>query len=112
MGAYNLLIVNVQCPNCKNTYEAKIQFKYGDTWQLQYRLGDKLKWGGNDIGVPGWPCVKVYGILETDICPVCNQINLEDEFDIYIEHDVLKEVRKMDNIEDYFLNDGSYKLME
>lgn len=112
MGAYNSLIVTVNCPDCGNTYEAQIQFKYGDTWQLQYRLGDKLTWGGNDIGVPDWPLVKANGILETDICPICNQVNLEDEFDIYIEHDVLKDLRKMENIEDYILTDGNYKLIE
>lgn len=111
MGAYNILIANVQCSNCKNTYEAKIQFKYGDTWQLEYRMGDKIKWGGNDIGVPDSEKVKVYGILESDTCPMCDQINLENEFDIYLMTDIITSINKMESINDYFINDEDYKII-
>lgn len=111
MGAYNILVANVMCPNCHNIYEGKIQFKYADTWQLQYRIGDKLKWGGNDIGTPDIPKVKVYGILESDTCPICNQTNFEDEFDIYIENNVLTGVSKIESIDDYHLNDGNYAVL-
>jgi hypothetical protein len=111
MGAYNVLITDVQCSNCKNFYEGKIQFKYGDTWQLQYRIGDKIKWGGNDTGVPNVEKIKAYGILETDRCPICNQLNAQCEFDIYIEKDVIIQVGNMRDISDYFTNEGNYQVL-
>jgi hypothetical protein len=51
MGAFNILIAEIACPHCNDTYEGQFQFKYGDTWQLTYNQGDKLKWGGNDQGI-------------------------------------------------------------
>lgn len=36
-------------------------FKYGDSWQHHYVLGDKLNWGGNDVGEPGHKLVVVVG---------------------------------------------------
>lgn len=112
MGAYNVLLAKVQCSFCKNTYEAKIQFKYGDTWQHQYVVGDKILWGGNDIGVKGALRTKVYGVLETDVCPICNHDNLNNEYDIYVEGDVIKSVSIMKDIGDYFADDGNFKVLE
>jgi hypothetical protein len=94
MGAFNTLVTDVQCSNCNNTYKGNIQFKYGDTWQFEYKLGDKLKWGGNDIGISGSPKVKVYGILHNDTCPICHQINLNEEFDIYVENDIITSITR------------------
>ena len=110
MGAFNELIENVQCPNCRIFYEGKIQFKYGDTWQLEYRIGDKLKWGGNDIGKAAITKVRVYGILESDKCPACGKKNSNYEFDIFVENGVLTGVAIM---EDYdYWDDENYKVLE
>lgn len=106
MGSFNTLISEVQCPNCNNVYEGRIQFKYGDTWQFIYKLGDKITWGGNDIGIPGSTKVKAYGTLENDTCSICHQNNFNNEFDIYIENDIIMTTQKMRNINDYFSSDG------
>ena len=43
---------SVECSNCHQTVEKAIQFKYGDCWQHDYTIGDRLAWGGNDRGNP------------------------------------------------------------
>ncbi|WP_423735646.1 hypothetical protein [Chitinophaga caseinilytica] len=96
----------------QNTYEAKVQFKYGDTWQHQHAVGDRILWEGNDIGVKVALKAKVYGILETDTCPVCNHDNLNNEYDIYEEGDVIRSVSIMKDIGDYFADDGNFKILE
>jgi hypothetical protein len=45
-----------------------VQFKYGDTWQNVYRIGERIRWGGNDLGEPA-DYVIVTGV--GDVCPVC-----------------------------------------
>ncbi|QEH41133.1 hypothetical protein [Chitinophaga sp. XS-30] len=112
MGSFNILLAEIPCTSCGNKYEGKIQFKFGNTWQLRYRIGDVVKWGGNDIGVPGLLKVKVYGILESDICPVCNQINKGNEFDIFLEQDVIKSVSVLEDLPSYFANEGNYNVIE
>jgi len=108
MGAFNILITNIRCANCNNHYEAKIQFKYGDTWQFEYRLGDKLLWGGNDIGKSDTSNVKVYGILENDHCPLCKEENLNDEFDIIVQDDKIMGIQPLEDIRIYNDAGGNY----
>jgi len=73
MGLFNTLLVAISCPDCGGWHEARIQFKFGDTWQFEYSMGDTIKWGGNDIGSADFLRVKVYGIIESTICPFCNK---------------------------------------
>jgi hypothetical protein len=47
-----------------------VQFKYGNTWQLHYKVGEELQWGGNDVGEQGRSDVVVDGIVETQ-CSNC-----------------------------------------
>lgn len=76
MGAYNILkIENSSCPNCQHTQSWSIQFKYGDCWQYEYVLFDKLKWGGNDLGDPTASIVLVEGITE-NVCNNCSTADL------------------------------------
>lgn len=96
MGAFNTLTTELQCQNCTMGFDARIQFKFGDKWQYEYLIGDKIKWGGNDEGIHDLKNVKVYGILENDVCTTCGHKNPE-VFDIYLSHDVIKEVRAMPN---------------
>lgn len=117
MGLFNVLNVPIQCPQCGHEFEGRIQFKFGATRQLEYRLGDKLAWGYNEEGKPNLPSVKVYGILEEDECPKCGvafEYQKDDEFDILVENDVLKAFSSMADYGDYLLDpeaEGGYAVL-
>lgn len=110
MGAYNILKTEIQCKHCKNVFSGSVQFKFGDTWQNVYYIGEKIKWGGADIGYPGHEKVKVYGILEEQKCPICD-FPLEYEYDIIVEKDIIKNVIPLTNLEDYNSGDGNYNFL-
>jgi hypothetical protein len=85
MGAYNRLFTGQTeiCPACGEQVPLIVQFKYGNTWQFDYFIGETLRWGGNDIGSPAHERVLVYGA--PDLCTNCGR-NLRDEhFEILIE---------------------------
>ena len=50
MSAYNTVVLpdEEKCPHCGAAIRRRVQFKYGDTWQHDYMIGDRIKWGGND----------------------------------------------------------------
>jgi len=112
MGSFNVLVHMVECSNSHDVYEGRIQFKYGDKRQYEYKLGDKLKCGGNDSGSPDLKIVKAYGVLENDICPICNKLNELNEFDIYIEGGIITKVSKMADINDYLNEYQDFKVLE
>ncbi|MGI8615690.1 MAG: hypothetical protein ACR2L4_02750 [Actinomycetota bacterium] len=100
MGAFNTVHAKVECSNCHHTVEKAIQFKYGDCWQHDYAIGDKLAWGGNDKGEPGVPRVRVRAIAEA--CPDCG-FKFGEWYDVIIERDVITAVqRQPDGHPDYF----------
>ena len=68
MSAFNVLQTRVTCPCCGNAQQADIQFRYGDTWQHTYVVGDRLRWGGNDVGEDGSRLVLVDGVGPQCIC--------------------------------------------
>jgi hypothetical protein len=72
MSAYNTVVLPRQtnCPHCGSGIRPRIQFKYGDTQQHDYSVGDRIKWGGNDIGKPA-RLVTALGYPED--CPVCGK---------------------------------------
>lgn len=88
MGAFNTLVLKQACPACGRKIELRIQFKYGDTWQYEYSLGDLVRWGGNDIGRPGQKHVVVDGVAED--CPACDH-ELPD-YEVHIENDCIARV--------------------
>lgn len=90
MSAFNVLAFDTICPYCRMRVTIALQFKYADTWQIEYRIGDKLKWGGNDIGRPGKASVVVDAAAED--CPQCGH-DLGD-YDVFVEHDVLMNARE------------------
>lgn len=100
MGTFNTLITDTICNNCQNTFQLKLQFKFGDTWQYIYQTGDTLKWGGNDIGSDDLLKVKVYGIAENNVCIFCKHPNPE-EFDINIQHNIILSINPISNIDHY-----------
>jgi len=110
MGSYNTLITDIKCSNCNASFEGKIQFRYGNTVQLKYRIGDKVEWGGNQIGHPNERKVKVYGILESEQCPVCGKENENNEFDIFVENRVLVSVSVMQKYD--YEGEGNYMVLE
>lgn len=113
MSAYNTLSAKIQCSACNNSYYVLLQFKFGDTWQYHYQLGDSLKWGGNDIGKPQISCVNILGVLETDTCPICKLINKNQEYDIILENDILTNVLPLSNKNDYIESAGeNYCIIE
>jgi phage FluMu protein Com len=84
MGAFNTLKASTLCPQCKTLVPLKFQFKFGDTWQYEYVIGDILSWGGNDYGKSGLSEVMVQAFSEE--CPNCKS---ESEYIIHVESDVL-----------------------
>jgi hypothetical protein len=85
MSAFNMVTAAAPCPSCGQIAEFEVQFKYGDTWQHLYRIGDRLRWGGNDIGSPGHMRVLVEGIGGP--CPHCGTDNMD--FDLVVQNDAV-----------------------
>jgi hypothetical protein len=99
MSAYNLVVTvkNAACPGCGKLAERVIQFRYGDTWQHRYSVGDRVRWGGNDTGEPGHSLVVAAGYPEP--CSSC-----EDDsglYDVHIKDDVIVSVTPSDGTYDY-----------
>lgn len=101
MSAYNILKTEINCFNCQRKYPIAVQFKFGDTWQHTYKMGDLIKWGGNDIGKPNLQQVKVFGIAESSVCPNCGFIN-KNEFDIFVNNNVLIKLKELEDISIYY----------
>jgi hypothetical protein len=66
MGAFNTVLIPWKNPTTGEAVNIKVQFKYGDTWQYEYGIGDELRWGGNDIGRQDAKRVVVDGSRESD----------------------------------------------
>ena len=112
MSSFNVLITKIQCPECGMELEARIQFKFGNTWQLRYKIGDTIKWGGNDIGSSDLKKVKVYGIIESTTCPFCSKDSIAEEYDIFIKENVIVNVSPIKNTQDYLTGNGEYIVLE
>lgn len=71
MGAFNTVSLKrlLPCERCGDEGFIEVQFKYGDTQQHHYQMGDKILWGGNDIGTPNKGEVALLGTPE--YCGVC-----------------------------------------
>lgn len=91
MSAFNVLSAVVSCPSCGRESQMEIQFKFGNTWQKRYTLGDRLEWGGNAIGVPGLRRVVVEGV--GGACPACGTDGFD--CDVIIERDVILAARTL-----------------
>lgn len=111
MGLYNRLAVYRKCPNCSHIFEDQIQYKYGFTRQLEYKLEDRISWSGtsNDEGDPKIQTVKVLGIFEEEHCPSC-RIRLDEDIQIIIHKDILKSCIELstDDWVHYFKHNETY----
>jgi hypothetical protein len=79
MGAYNSVTIPWSGAEGEELL-LTVQFKYGDTWQHKYELGDELRWGGNDVGRRTAGRVVVDGALEGQP-PVAG---IPDDFEVHI----------------------------
>jgi hypothetical protein len=104
MGAFNTVATKLLCPSCRKPAEVTVQFKYGNTAQLNYRLGDKLEWGGNDRGNPGKRHVVVDGIVSSD-CPNCKSPR-EWLVYVHIENDRITKIENADGSYNFLDSDG------
>ena len=92
MGAYNTVTILAKCKACGSTASVTVQFKFGETRQIDYVVGDRLRWGGNDIGRPGLSRVVVAGAGED--CTACGAEG--GDYEVWIERDVIVRVDPVD----------------
>jgi hypothetical protein len=111
MSSFNTLITDIACPSCRKICEVQIQFKFGNTWQLKYKVGDVITWGGNDIGSPDYDQVKVYGIIESSTCPFCLERVIPEEYDILVINNKIIRVSPLSEIQDYLNGNGEYVIL-
>jgi hypothetical protein len=110
MSAFNTVRVSAECPQCRSSVEVRVQFKYGDTWQHEYNVGDVLQWGGNDIGSPGSRQVVVDGEAETP----CANCGFDDmwEFYVFVECDKITKVLPADGSYDFGAAGRTYIVLQ
>jgi len=84
MGAYNTVDVVrlAPCPRCGDTGLVAVQFAYGDTQQYSYKIGDLIRWGGNDIGEFTQKSVRILGTPE--YCRKCG-FEVEGEYVLVVD---------------------------
>ena len=109
MGSFNTVRAEAACPHCGRTYPVVVQFKYGNTWQFEYEIGDAIRWGGNDIGERGARSVVVAGVAETRC--TC-RFDGEWEFYVYIEGDTVVRVVPSDGRYDFATASDGYLVLE
>jgi predicted RNA-binding Zn-ribbon protein involved in translation (DUF1610 family) len=90
MSAFNTVVLPAveRCPRCGSVIRRRVQFKYGDTWQHDYAVGDHIIWGGNDVGVRA-ALVRALGHPED--CPVCGY-DFGGVFDVIVRDGVIGEI--------------------
>ena len=106
MGAFNIVRAELACPDCGGAVNASVQFKYGDTRQHEYVVGDRLRWGGNDVGKEGSGHVVVDASAEG----VCGRSGELVEFDAYvhIEEGCIRQVYVADGAYDFVKERETY----
>jgi hypothetical protein len=111
MSAYNEVtrVAEEVCPRCGSKIHRLVQFKYGDTWQHRFAVGDRIDWGGNDIGESGHKLVVVLGYPGE--CPVCGHVP-DRTYDVWIRDDVIEDVRPSDGTHDYVGGGQTYFVIE
>ena len=109
MSAFNTVRLTQACPTGNHIGEFEVQFKYGDCWQYEYRLGDKLKWGGNDNGKPGHKRVVVDGV---GYCSKCGPEAEYPDYEVWLEHDQIVSVRPACGQYDFVNSPDTYIVVE
>lgn len=107
MSAYNTLIVNSTCNNCNEETQLRIQFRFGDTWDYEYRINDEIKWGGNDVGRKEVRKVVLDGVSEP-----CKRCIMAVNYLIFIEKNTIKSFEVNVGQFDFDLSDDYYLIIE
>jgi hypothetical protein len=107
MGAFNTVIVDLNNPASGSPTKLRIQFKFGETRQHIYHIGDTLKWGGNDIGPPDARYVVVDGAVEGDPPP-----GIGEDFEVYIKDGVIEKVQPSTGKFDFVNSEDTYIILE
>jgi len=110
MSAYNEVFPAEEevCERCGSSVRRPVQFKFGDTWQHRYSVGDRITWGGNDIGERGHRRVAVMGY--PGVCPACGFVP-DCTYDIIVEDDVIVCVQPSSGSYDYATNDQTFVVL-
>ena len=110
MSAFNTVRANLVCPSCKSEMNVRVQFKFGDTWQHEYELGDVLRWGGNDVGERAVAHAIVDGVVEKS-CPNCGY---EGDWEVYVHvrHNHLDRIESVDGRYDFAKIGRTYIVLE
>ena len=106
MGAFNTVETSGTCPCCKQAVNLEVQFKYGNTYQHHYKIGDVITWGGNDIGKPGRTRVVVDGVA---VCPDCD---CDVDYEVWLEKDKIVDVKPATGAYDFSSLDDAYIVLE
>jgi hypothetical protein len=104
MGLYNTLTVEWNDEAAKEKCNLILQFKYGELWQHEYKIGDSVKWGEQSEGDRTAKEVMVEAILENDDIPN----GLSEEFEILIKNNTIQEVRPLLDKMKYFNAGNNY----
>jgi hypothetical protein len=108
MGAFNTVTIDYKCQKCGQMISMIIQFKYGDVWQHQYRVGDMIKWNKNNVGEPGHKRVVIEAFSED--CPICG--NLGQDFEVWLENDRIIDVKPSGGEFDFVHREEPYIILE
>ncbi len=107
MSAFNTVIVTWKDSKSGQSKDLRIQFKFGDTWQYEYRIGDRIKWGGNDIGSKNAKYVVVDGCLEGTPPEGCGE-----DFEVYIRNSTIEKVLPASERFDFVKSAKNYVILE
>jgi hypothetical protein len=107
MSAYNTITVNSKCCNCNEEAQVRIQFRFGDTWDYEYQIGDILRWGGNDIGKKDVVKVVLDGVAEP--CKKCDAVV---DYLIFVENNVIKSFERNYGQYNFVFSDDYYLIIE
>lgn len=108
MGAFNVVRVHWYNPLTNEVSDIDVQFKYGDTWQYEYEIGDVLKWGGNDIGQKNAKKAVVDGCLDALIAPP----GVPEDFEVYIVNGKIENVIAATGQFDFVNSNNAYIILE
>ena len=87
MSAFNTVIVPWTDPTSGQVTNLRVQFKFGDTWQHEYHVGDRIQWGGNDIGPRTAKYVVADGALEGK-----PPEGVGEDFEVHIRNSIIEKV--------------------
>ena len=90
MRAFNMVMVAWKDQMSGFTIDLRIQFKFCDTWQNYYRVGDQIEWGGNNIGPKNAEYVLVDGCVDGQA-----SIGVGEDFEVHIHANVIEKVADM-----------------